>query len=115
MGIREFADVARANIGIYAAVHAPPFAVELDHRGRGNALAVACGRLHQAKFVALQWGMFVLHFDWGIVLPHTIGAHRVGLDLVTHDCFPLASLKVFPPWEVALSLNNMFSRVEPLL
>ena len=32
-----------------------------------------------------------------------------------HDCFPLASLKVFPPWEVALSRPNMFSRVEPLL
>jgi len=43
MHVRQFADVARANVGIDTAVHAPPFAVELDHRGRGNALAVTRG------------------------------------------------------------------------
>ena len=96
MGIRQPADIARANIGIDAAVNPTPFAVELDHRGRGNALAVACGRLHQPEFVATQGRMFVLDFDGGIVFPHTIGAHGIGLDLVTHDLLSFSLVEGFP-------------------
>jgi len=46
MCVRQFADVARANVGLDKALHTPPLAVELDHSGRGNALAVTRGSLH---------------------------------------------------------------------